>query len=217
MRSAAFVAAWLAPAERALVAGADARGPRAAREPLLGLGPRRRRPRPAARACVWISAKPRPACRARLKETAWQALTVTWGVRRARPRLVAQRTRVGDDGGHRFRHDGPVKRFRSSPSCDHAAFPDAVAALAPENRGNREGAVTKHFEERLGLHLVVLTVYVLAVVAALVVEGLGLAVIVALGPGCRARDRLLRAGDHGRGSTIAAVAQALQRAPDATG
>jgi hypothetical protein len=39
----------------------------------------------------------------------------------------------------------------------------------------------KHFEERLGLHLVVLTVYVLAVVAALVAEGLGLAVIVALG------------------------------------
>jgi hypothetical protein len=38
----------------------------------------------------------------------------------------------------------------------------------------------KHLESRLGLHLVVLTVVVLLVGAALVVEGLGFALIVAI-------------------------------------
>lgn len=41
----------------------------------------------------------------------------------------------------------------------------------------------KYFERRIGLHLFVLTVVVLAIVAALVVEGLGFAVIVAIGLG----------------------------------
>ena len=41
----------------------------------------------------------------------------------------------------------------------------------------------KYFERRIGLHLLVLTVAVLAVVAALVVEGLGFALIVAIGLG----------------------------------
>jgi predicted membrane metal-binding protein len=41
----------------------------------------------------------------------------------------------------------------------------------------------KYLERRTGLHLFVLTVVALAVVAALVVEGLGFALIVALGLG----------------------------------
>jgi len=41
----------------------------------------------------------------------------------------------------------------------------------------------KYFERRIGLHLLVLTVAVFAVVAALVVEGLGFALIVAIGLG----------------------------------
>jgi hypothetical protein len=38
----------------------------------------------------------------------------------------------------------------------------------------------KYLESRMGLHLVVLTVVVLAVAAALIIEGLGFALIVAL-------------------------------------
>ena len=41
----------------------------------------------------------------------------------------------------------------------------------------------RYFEGRIGLHLFVLTVVVVAIVAALVVEGLGFAVIVAIGLG----------------------------------
>jgi hypothetical protein len=39
----------------------------------------------------------------------------------------------------------------------------------------------KHFEERLGLHITVLVAVILAVVAALVVGGAGIGVIVAIG------------------------------------
>ena len=39
----------------------------------------------------------------------------------------------------------------------------------------------KYFERRVGFHLTVLAVVVAAVVAALVVEGIGLAVVVAIG------------------------------------
>jgi hypothetical protein len=62
-----------------------------------------------------------------------------------------------------------------------AAYPDAGAGIAAENpTGDTKELPMKHLESRFGLHLVVLTVVVVLVGAALVLEGLGFALIVAL-------------------------------------
>jgi predicted membrane metal-binding protein len=53
-------------------------------------------------------------------------------------------------------------------------------ATPTENAIGHKGASMKYFERRTGLHLLVLTIVVLAVVAAFIVEGLGFALIVAL-------------------------------------
>jgi hypothetical protein len=64
------------------------------------------------------------------------------------------------------------------------ALADAAAVTQGENRSTRQRSLAmKYFERRVGLHLSVLTVVALAVIAALVLEGLGFALIVAIGLG----------------------------------